>query len=100
MRVKINNHDGCKIVEPIGVMNSQAAYVHFRRAWSYKNQGKYAQAGEDFETAKKLTKDSDPNFAVDYKKIAKCSYMVIQTEPDFMEKFPLLVPIPGFAMPA
>jgi hypothetical protein len=56
--------------------------------------GNYLAAGEDFELAKKL-QPNDPNFAVDYKRISKCEYMVIHTDPDLIEPFPSLLPVPG-----
>ncbi len=51
-------------------------------------------AGDDFETAKRLRPD-DPNFAIDYKKISKYEFMIIGTEPDLIEPFPSLLPVPG-----
>jgi hypothetical protein len=56
--------------------------------------GNYTAAGDDFETAKALKPD-DPNFSVDYKRITAFQYMVIHTEPDLVEVFPQLLPIPG-----
>lgn len=69
-------------------------YCHFRRAWSYKALGDFVKAGDDFETAKSL-RPNDPNFSIDYKHISKYEYMEIATEPDFMEAFPALLPVPG-----
>jgi hypothetical protein len=56
--------------------------------------GDYVKAGDDFETAKNLRPD-DPNFAIDYKKISKCEYMEIATEPDRVELFKPLLPVPA-----
>lgn len=56
--------------------------------------GNFVAAGDDFETAKKLRPD-DPNFAIDYKKISKYEFMIIATEPDLIEPFPSLLPVPG-----
>lgn len=38
---------------------------------------------------------NDPNFAIDYKKISKFEFMIIPTEPDLVEPFPALLPVPG-----
>lgn len=54
----------------------------------------FVEAGDDFETAKQL-KIGDPNFAMDYKKINKYEYMIIATEPDLVEPFQPLLPLPG-----
>lgn len=78
-------------------IHPQNAHCHFRRAWSYKALGNFLSAGDDFETAK-LLKPGDPNFAVDYKSIAKCEYMIIESEPDLVEKFKPLLPVPGFGL--
>lgn len=72
----------------------KSAHCLFRRAWSHKALGNFAAAGDDFETAKSLEPD-DPNFAVDYKRIAKCEFMVIHSDPDLTEPFPSLLPVPG-----
>ena len=72
------------------------SFVLFRRAWSHKSLGAYTQAGEDFETAKRLRID-DPNFHVDYKKIASLEYMSIDSEPDISLEFPVLLPPLGGA---
>lgn len=85
-------------------------YCLFRRAWSYKvcclnylssspypftkALGDYVKAGDDFETAKSL-RPNDPNFAIDYKRISKFEYMEIGSEPDIMEPFVPLLPVPG-----
>jgi hypothetical protein len=52
--------------------------------------GNYTAAGEDFENAK-LLQPNDPNFAVDYRRIAKCEFMIIHNDPDAIELFPSLV---------
>lgn len=44
--------------------------------------------------AKKL-KPGDPNFSVNYKKIHKYQYMQINSDPDLIEPFPPLLPLPG-----
>lgn len=69
-------------------------YVYFRRAWSFKALNDFIHAGDDFEMAK-FYSPNDPNFAIDYKRISKCEYMVISTEPDLIEPFPPLLPVPG-----
>lgn len=51
--------------------------------------GNFTFAGDDFETAKQLKKD-DPNFNLEYKRIAQCEYMEFTTEPDLVEPFPPL----------
>lgn len=56
--------------------------------------GNYTLAGDDFETAKNLKSD-DPNFAVSYKNIAHCEFMCVESEPDLVEVFPALLPVPG-----
>ena len=70
------------------------AHAIFRRAWSYKALEEYVLAGDDFETSKRM-KPSDPNFAIDYKKIGQFEYMEIETEPDLVEPFPPLLPLPS-----
>jgi len=73
------------------------AHAFFRRAWSHKavgGKGGITAAGSDFETAKGLRWD-DPNFAIDYKKIAKYEYMELDSEPDVQFVFPSLLPKPG-----
>ena len=70
------------------------AWAYFRRAWSYKAIGMYPESGADFEVAKKL-RWNDPNFSVDYKRIARCAYMEIESEPDLQFKFPCLLPQPS-----
>jgi hypothetical protein len=37
----------------------------------------------------------DPNFSVEYRSIGKCAFMAINSEPDVMEPFPPLLPLPG-----
>lgn len=69
-------------------------FVFFRRAWSHKALGDFVKAGDDFETAKHLSANN-PNFAVDYKRIARYEYMEIADEPDLVEPFPSLLPVPG-----
>lgn len=66
----------------------------FRRAWTYKALGNYVAAGDDFEKSKSL-QPNDPNFAIDYKRISKCEYMILESEPDLIEPFPALLPVPG-----
>jgi hypothetical protein len=56
--------------------------------------GEYTKAGDDFEMAKHL-RQNDPNFSVDYKRISKCEYMILESEPDLVEVFPALLPLPG-----
>lgn len=50
----------------------------------------FTLAGDDFETAKQLKSD-DPNFKLEYKRIAQCEYMEFATEPDLVEPFPPLL---------
>jgi len=78
----------------LDVMDQNSPHAYFRRAWSYKALGDFVKAGDDFETAKSLAPD-DPNFAINYKKITQCAYMEIGTDPDMIEKFPPLLPVPG-----
>jgi hypothetical protein len=61
--------------------------------------GDFTKAGDDFETAK-FYKPNDPNFAIDYKRISKCEYMEIYTEPDITEPFTALLPVPGLQLRA
>eukprot|EP00981_Chlorochromonas_danica_P004577 scaffold912_cov187-Ochromonas_danica.AAC.55 len=75
-------------------LNPQSAHCLFRRGWSHKALGNYAAAGEDFENAKNL-QPNDPNFALDYKKISKCEFMIVHSDPDLVEPFPSLLPVPG-----
>lgn len=91
----LKRHDEAiaKFTEALQLQND-CPYCFFRRAWSFKAKGNYVKAGDDFETAKSLRPD-DPNFSVDYKHINKYEYMEIATEPDFMEKFIPLLPVPG-----
>ncbi len=73
------------------------AHAYFRRAWSHKALGGLQgvkNAGSDFETAKSLRWE-DPNFAIDYKRIAKYEYMALESEPDVQFTFPSLLPRPG-----
>ena len=56
--------------------------------------GDFHNAGSDFETAKKL-RVNDPNFQVDYKRISTFEYMAIESEPDVVLPFPVLLPAPG-----
>jgi hypothetical protein len=56
--------------------------------------GDYVRAGDDFETAKTISPD-DPNFAVSYKAITHCAYMEVGSDPDIVEPFPPLLPVPG-----
>ena len=72
------------------------AWAYFRRAWSHKANNDFTAAGADFEQAKKLRWD-DPNFSVDYKRIAKYAYMEIESEPDVAFVFPSLLPQPGLS---
>jgi hypothetical protein len=51
-------------------------------------------AGDDFETAKHRSPD-DPNFAINYKAISQCAYMEVASDPDLVEPFPALLPVPG-----
>lgn len=74
--------------------SNENAYVYFRRAWCYKSLKDYKRAGVDFEEARTL-KIQDPNFAVDYKKSHTIYYIEIETEPDLLEIFPALLPLPG-----
>ena len=62
--------------------------------WCLQALGDYVAAGDDFETAKHLSPD-DPNFAVNYKSIAQCAYMEVASDPDLVEVFPSLLPVPG-----
>lgn len=66
----------------------------FRRAWSYKAIDDFVQAGIDFENAKQL-RPGDPNFAVDYRRIGKCEFIQIDSEPDLIEPFLPLLPLAG-----
>jgi tetratricopeptide (TPR) repeat protein len=75
--------------------NPKSAYILFRRAWSYKAIGRFAESGDDFEIARAQTGGTDANFAIDYRKISRTAYMVLDSEPDFVERFPLLVPTPN-----
>eukprot|EP01038_Epipyxis_sp_PR26KG_P007639 gene7639-10398_t len=78
-------------------LKPDCSYSLFKRGWSYKALGKYKEAGEDFETAKSLQPD-DPNFSLDYRSISSYEYMIIETEPDLVEIFPVLLPVPGFGV--
>ena len=69
-------------------------YAYFRRAWSYKSIGDFVQAGIDFENAKQL-RPGDPNFAIDYRRIGKCEFMELSSEPDTVEPFLPLLPLAG-----
>ena len=69
-------------------------YAYFRRAWSYKSIGDFVQAGIDFENAKQL-RPGDPNFAIDYRRIGKCEFMELSSEPDIVEPFLPLLPLAG-----
>ncbi|KAJ1417237.1 hypothetical protein B484DRAFT_150332, partial [Ochromonadaceae sp. CCMP2298] len=87
--------------EAIGMFNTaldseESSHVYFRRAWSYKALGDYVAAGDDFETAKRLSPD-DPNFALHYRRISNCAYMEVGSDPDLCEVFPALLPVPGLA---
>lgn len=75
-------------------INSKDAHALFRRAWSYKALGKYELAALDFELAKELRFD-DPNFSIQYKLIRDVDYMELDSEPDLVEPFPTLLPLPG-----
>lgn len=75
-------------------LDNQNPYLYFRRGWSYKGVSNFVAAGDDFETAKHISAN-DPNFAIDYKRIAKFEYMEIADEPDLVEPFPPLLPVPG-----
>mmetsp|Transcript_4032 Transcript_4032/g.4125 ORF Transcript_4032/g.4125 Transcript_4032/m.4125 type:complete len:852 (-) Transcript_4032:143-2698(-) len=70
------------------------AHALFRRAWSYKALGQYENAAKDFELAKSLRFD-DPNFSIRYRLIHEVDYMEIESDPDLMEPFPSLLPLPG-----
>lgn len=80
--------DYCLTLDP------KSSHALFRRAWSHKALGDYIKAGADFESAKLLRPD-DPNFAIDYKRIAKCEYMIVHSDPDLVEPFHSLLPVPG-----
>ena len=56
--------------------------------------GDFVNAGIDFEEAKNLRFD-DPNFSVQYKLIHDVEYMEIDSDPDLVEPFPTLLPLPG-----
>ena len=75
-------------------LDNQNPYLFFRRGWTHKALGNFVGAGDDFETAKHISAN-DPNFAIDYKRIAKYEYMEIADEPDLVEPFPPLLPVPG-----
>lgn len=83
--------------EALDLCDHTSPHCYFRRAWSYKALGDYVAAGDDFETAKKLSPD-DPNFAISYKKIGRCAYMQIEDDPDLVELFPPLLPVPGLGI--
>ena len=75
-----------KVFDYCLTLNDKSSHALFRRAWSHKALGDYIKAGEDFESAKNLRPD-DPNFAIDYKRIAKCEYMIVHSDPDLIEPF-------------
>eukprot|EP01041_Mallomonas_annulata_P002524 gene2524-4908_t len=79
--------------------NENDAHACFRRAWSYKALGKYEMAAVDFEHAKNIRFD-DPNFAIQYRSIHDVEYMEIESDPDLVEPFPTLLPLPAFHAPA
>jgi len=56
--------------------------------------GKYDLAALDFESAKAL-RYNDPNFSIQYKLIRDVEYMELDSEPDVIEPFPTLLPLPG-----
>lgn len=56
--------------------------------------GNIEAAGTDFEKARVLRMD-DSNFTVDYKRIGKIEFMELDSEPDLVFSFPVLLPRPG-----
>mmetsp|Transcript_15322 Transcript_15322/g.13857 ORF Transcript_15322/g.13857 Transcript_15322/m.13857 type:complete len:121 (+) Transcript_15322:1-363(+) len=75
-------------------LDQSNAYIYFRRGWSYKALRQYRLAGNDFEIAKNI-EINNPNFSIDYKNIGMIDYIEIDNEPDFIEQFPVLLPMPG-----
>ena len=67
------------------------AHAYFRRAWSHKALQNLENAASDFEKAKSLC-PTDPNFFISYKQVHIYEYVEVNSEPDLLAVFPLLLP--------
>ena len=65
--------------------NPKNAHAHFRRAFSLKALGRYAEAADDFEKAKSLD-PMNPKMVVNYKMLKGVSCIVL-CEPGEEPKF-------------
>ena len=92
--MKKKHHEALDYFQRSIIVEPDNLHSYFRRAWSYKAIDDFVQAGIDFENAKQL-RPGDPNFAVDYRRIGKCEFIQIDSEPDLIEPFLPLLPLAG-----